>query len=51
MAVGTFKPSTDAIAVVAVDRDLAGFATFAVTVEAQRVAAPTGAPVMVGQLN
>lgn len=51
VAVGSFTPGSDAIAVVAVDRDLAGFATFAVTVEAQRVAAPTGAPVMVGQLN
>lgn len=50
VAVGTFHPDGDAVAVVAVDRDLAGFATFAVTVEAQRVEAPTGEPVMVGEL-
>ena len=51
VAVATFSPGRDAIAVVAMDRDLTGFATFAVTVEAQRVEAPTGDPVMIGQLN
>lgn len=51
VAVGTFRPSGDAVAVVAVDRDLAGYATFAVTLEAQRVQAPTGEPVMIGELT
>ena len=31
--------------------DLAGFQTFAVTVETERVEAPTGDPVMVGNLE
>lgn len=51
VAVGTFTPGSDAVAVVPIDRDLAGFATFAVTVEAKRVLAPTAAPVMVGKLT
>ncbi|MDP9467810.1 MAG: anti-sigma factor, partial [Chloroflexota bacterium] len=51
LAVGTFTTSSDAIAVVQVERDLAQFATFAVTVEAQRVDTPSGAPVMVGSLE
>ncbi|MEX0709758.1 MAG: anti-sigma factor [Chloroflexota bacterium] len=51
VAVGTFTPSGSAIAVVPVDRDLTGFATFAVTVEAERVDAPTTTPVMVGDLT
>lgn len=51
VAVGTFRPGRDAVAVVPLDRDLAGFATFAVTVEAQQVQAPTGEPVMVGDLT
>ena len=42
VAVGTFRPSAgDEVAVVELERDLAGFATFAVTVEASRVDAPT----------
>ncbi len=49
--VGTFRPGSDAIQVVPLDRDLAGYATFAVTVEAGRVQAPTGHPVMVGDLS
>jgi hypothetical protein len=49
--VGMFRPSGDAVAVVPVDRDLSGFTTFAVTVEAQRVSAPTTDPVMVGQIS
>jgi anti-sigma-K factor RskA len=49
--VGTFRPGGDAVAVVPVDRDLAGFQTFAVTVESGRVAAPTTDPVMAGQLG
>jgi anti-sigma-K factor RskA len=51
LAVGTFTASSDAVAVVQVERDLAQFATFAVTVEAERVDAPSGAPVMVGSLG
>ena len=51
VAVGTFVPSDRALAVVAVEHDLTGFATFAVTVEQHRVAAPTGTPVMVGDLK
>jgi anti-sigma-K factor RskA len=50
VAVGTFTPGADPVAVVHIDRDLTGFATFAVTVEARRVTAPTAAPVMVGKL-
>jgi anti-sigma-K factor RskA len=42
VAVGTFRPSAgDQVAVVPVERDLSGFATFAVTIEASRVDAPT----------
>lgn len=51
VAVGTFSPSDGAVAVISVERDLRGFATFAVTVEAERVAAPSGTPVMVGDLK
>ena len=51
VAVGTFRPSTGAIAVVPVEQDLAGYATFAVTVETERVPAPTGEIVMVGDLT
>ena len=51
VAVGTFTPGANAVAVVALERDLAGFATFAVTVEPKRLAAPTGDVVMVGHLS
>ena len=51
VAVGTFTPGGDAVAVVPLDRGLTGYATFAVTVEASRVTAPTGTPVMVGKLT
>ncbi|MEO8251935.1 MAG: anti-sigma factor [Chloroflexota bacterium] len=51
VAVGTFKPGSDVVAVVPVDRDLTGYTAFAVTVEAKRVAAPTGEPVIVGSLK
>lgn len=51
VAVGTFTPSGAAVAVIAVDRDLAGYATFAVTVEAERVDAPTTTPVILGDLT
>jgi anti-sigma-K factor RskA len=51
VAVGTFTPSDSAIAVVPVDRDLTGFAIFAVTVERERVGAPTTNPVMAATLK
>ncbi|MDP9250218.1 MAG: anti-sigma factor [Chloroflexota bacterium] len=51
VAVGTFTPSDSTVAVAPVDRDLTGFVTFAVTVERQRVAAPTSTPVMAGKLK
>lgn len=41
----------DEIALVALEHDAGGFATFAVTVESERVAQPSGAPVMVGALS
>jgi anti-sigma factor RsiW len=49
--VGSFEPSNAATAVVPVDQDLTGFQTFAVTVEAERVDAPTTEPVMAGALE
>jgi hypothetical protein len=49
--VGTFRPGGDPLSVVPVDRDLSGFDTFAVTVEAQRVSTPTSDPVMAGALG
>ena len=51
VAAGTFEPSNAALAVVPVEDDLAGFQTFAVTVETERVEAPTTDPVMVGNLE
>ena len=48
---GTFRPGASAVAVVPVDRDLSGFTTFAVTVESERVTAPTTQPVMAGQIG
>jgi anti-sigma-K factor RskA len=51
VAVGTFNPTEDAVIVVPVERDLTGYATFAVTVEAERVAAPSGSPVMISDLR
>jgi len=41
VAVGTFTPGGNALAVVRLERDLTGFATFAVTVEAERLDAPS----------
>jgi anti-sigma-K factor RskA len=41
VAVGTFTPGGEALAVVRLERDLTGFATFAVTVEAERLDAPS----------
>ena len=51
VAAGTFEPTNAAVAVVPVEDDLAGFQTFAVTVETERVEAPTTDPVMVGTLE
>jgi anti-sigma-K factor RskA len=51
VAAGTFMPPSDEVAVVPIEKDLAGYATFAVTVEAQRVSAPTTTPVMVAPLG
>ena len=51
VAVGTFMPGGDAVAVVPLERGLAGFATFAVTVEPKRLAAPTGDIVMLGHIS
>jgi anti-sigma-K factor RskA len=49
--VGTFRPGDDAVTVVPVERDLAGYQTFAVTVESERVDAPTTDPVMAGAIE
>ncbi len=51
VAAGTFEPTGAAVAVVPVEDDLAGFQTFAVTVESERVDAPTSDPVMVGTIE
>ncbi|MBA3689457.1 MAG: anti-sigma factor [Chloroflexi bacterium] len=51
VAVGTFDQTDDALAVVRLERDLTGYATFAVTVETQRVTAPSGSLVMVSDLR
>jgi anti-sigma-K factor RskA len=51
VAVGTSSSIEGTVAVIRVERDLTGFAIFAVTVEADRVAAPSGTPVMVGELG
>ena len=45
------SPATNGVAVVPVEQDLSGFQTFAVTVEAERVDAPTTDPVMVGTIE
>ena len=50
-AVGTFNATDDVVAVVRVERDLTGYATFAVTVEAERVSAPSSSPVMISDLK
>jgi anti-sigma-K factor RskA len=50
VAVGTFTQDAGPV-VVAVERDLADFAIFAVTIEAERVAAPSGAPVMAAEIG
>lgn len=51
LAVGTIEVADPGLAVVALEQDLSGFALFAVTVEAERVDAPTGEPVMVGAIS
>ena len=50
VAVGTFTQDAGPV-VVTVERDLADFAIFAVTVEAERVAAPSGTPVIAGSVE
>jgi anti-sigma-K factor RskA len=49
--VGAFEPNDAGVAVIPIEDDLSGFQTFAVTVEAERVDAPTSDPVMVGTLE
>jgi anti-sigma-K factor RskA len=51
VAAGTFRPTDDGIVVVPVDRDLAGFAAFALSVEAGPVDQPSGEPVLVVPLE
>jgi len=51
VAAGTFVPTDAPVAVVPVEDDLAGYQTFAVTIETERVDAPTGDPVMVGTIE
>lgn len=51
VAVGTFDGSSAPVAVIPLERGLGGFTTFAVTVESQRVSAPTSKPVMVATLG
>ncbi|MEO6579221.1 MAG: anti-sigma factor [Candidatus Limnocylindria bacterium] len=50
VAAGTFT-DTDDVALVALEHDLAGAATFAVTVETERVEQPGSAPVIVASLE
>lgn len=51
LAVGTIEVADPGLAVVALEQDLTGFALFAVTVEEERVDAPSGDPVMVGAIR
>lgn len=51
LAVGTIEQTDPELAVIALEQDLAGYAVFAVTVEAERVDAPTGDPVMAGAIS
>lgn len=52
VAVGTHRPTAGAeLTVIPLEQDPGGFATFAVTVEARRVDAPTSDPVLVARLG
>lgn len=52
VAAGTFRPGADDVLVVApLESSVEGFETFAVTVEAERVTAPTGEPILVAALE
>jgi len=51
VAVGTFAPSNESVAVVPLERGISGFAVFAVTSESHRVDAPTSQPVMTAKLG
>ncbi len=51
VAVGTFEPGTHGgLTIVNLERQLSGFATFAITVESRRVDAPSGKPVLAASL-
>lgn len=51
VSVGTFESTEDGVQIVPLEQPLAGFATFAITVESERVDAPTGDPVLVAPLS
>jgi anti-sigma-K factor RskA len=51
VAVGTFAPPSEEVAVVPLERGLAGFAVFAITVEEKRVDSPTLPIVMQGKVS
>jgi anti-sigma-K factor RskA len=51
VAVGTFRPAGDQVAVVSLERPITGFAIFAVTAESKRVDAPTSLPAMTAKLG
>jgi anti-sigma-K factor RskA len=51
VAVGTFEMTENGVQVVPLEQSLAGFETFAITVESERVEAPTGDPVLVAPLS
>ncbi len=51
LAVGTIHQSNPELVVATLEQDLTGFAVFAVTVEPERVDAPTTDPVMVGPIT
>ena len=50
LAVGTIEVADPNLAVVALEQDLTGFATFAVTIEPERLESPTGHIVMAGSI-
>ena len=51
LAVGTIEGSNAELVVATLEQDLAGFALFAVTVEPERVEAPSSDPVMAGPIT